>query len=101
MSDDEGHTETLKFLVVGDSAVGKSALLMRYTDDIFSETYISTLGIDFKTRTVEVGGEKVKLQIWDSAGQERFRTITKSFFRNASGIVLAYSVTDQASFRSI
>lgn len=92
--------KTFKFLIVGDSSVGKSALLMRFTDNAFSETYISTLGIDFKTKIVDICNEKVKLQIWDSAGQERFRTITKSFFRNAAGIVLAYSVTDMASFKS-
>lgn len=80
--------------------MGKSALLMRFTDDMFSETYISTLGIDFKSRVVDINNERVRLQVWDSAGQERFRTITKSFYRNASGILLVYSVIERDSFSS-
>merc|ERR1712150_68665 len=65
-----------KFLLIGDSGVGKSCLLLRFADDTYSENYISTIGVDFKIRTLEQEGKTVKLHIWDTAGQERFRTIT-------------------------
>ena len=65
-----------KILVVGDSGVGKSCIMVRFTDDAFNESFISTIGIDFKVRTIEVNGVTIKLQIWDTAGQERFQTRT-------------------------
>merc|ERR1711896_11775 len=90
-----------KLLLIGDSGVGKSCLLLRFADDTYTETYISTIGVDFKIRTVEMEGKVIKLQIWDTAGQERFRTITTSYFRGAQGILLVYDVTDRGSFNSI
>ena len=88
----------IKLLIIGDSGVGKSCLLYRFTDDAYSDSYISTIGVDFKIRTVEVDGKIAKLQIWDTAGQERFRTITTSYYRGAHGIILCYSTTDRTSF---
>ncbi|KAL8160755.1 hypothetical protein V2J09_002292 [Rumex salicifolius] len=76
-----------KLLLIGDSAVGKSCLLLRFADDSYVDSYISTIGVDFKIRTVEQDGKTVKLQIWDTAGQERFRTITSSYYRGAHGII--------------
>jgi len=90
-----------KLLVIGDSGVGKSCLLLRFADDVYSETYISTIGVDFKIRTMEIGGKTVKLQIWDTAGQEKFRTITSTYYRGAHGIAIVYDVTDQASFNHL
>lgn len=80
-----------KLVLIGDSGVGKSCLLLRFADDSFTESYISTIGVDFRFRTVKVGEKYVKLQIWDTAGQERFRTITSAYYRGADGkfIVLA------------
>eukprot|EP00271_Cylindrocystis_brebissonii_P008807 TRINITY_DN23303_c0_g1_i1.p1 TRINITY_DN23303_c0_g1~~TRINITY_DN23303_c0_g1_i1.p1 ORF type:complete len:214 (-),score=27.42 TRINITY_DN23303_c0_g1_i1:71-712(-) len=91
----------LKLLLIGDSSVGKSSLLLRFAEDSFSTTFISTIGVDFKTRTVELDGEQTKLSIWDTAGQERFRTITAAYYRGANGIVLVYDVTSESSFNSI
>jgi len=88
-------------LVVGDSGVGKSCLLLRFTDNSYTENFIATIGVDFKIKTVDVDGKKVKLQIWDTAGQERFRSITASYFRGAKGIVLVYDVTNQDSFDNV
>ena len=75
----------IKLLMIGDSGVGKTCLLLRYANDSFSPTFITTIGIDFKIKTIELGGKVIKLQIWDTAGQERFRTITTSYFRGAQG----------------
>ncbi|CAI5976137.1 unnamed protein product [Closterium sp. NIES-65] len=90
-----------KLLLIGDSGVGKSCLLLRFADDSYLESYISTIGVDFKIRTVELDGKTIKLQIWDTAGQERFRTITSSYYRGAHGIIVVYDVTDQESFNNV
>lgn len=91
----------IKLLMIGDSGVGKTCLLLRYANSSFSPTFITTIGIDFKIKNIELGGKRIKLQIWDTAGQERFRTITTSYFRGAQGILLVYDVTDRSSFNSI
>jgi len=90
-----------KLLLIGDSGVGKTCLLFRFSDDAFNTTFISTIGIDFKIKTVELGGKKIKLQIWDTAGQERFHTITTSYYRGAMGIMLVYDVTSAKTFDNI
>ncbi|KAG2283198.1 hypothetical protein Bca52824_054418 [Brassica carinata] len=90
-----------KLLLIGDSGVGKSCLLLRFADDSYLDSYISTIGVDFKIRTVEQDGKTIKLQIWDTAGQERFRTITSSYYRGAHGIIVTYDVTDQESFNNV
>ncbi|SCU90980.1 LANO_0D10418g1_1 [Lachancea nothofagi CBS 11611] len=90
-----------KLLLIGDSGVGKSCLLLRFSDDTYTNDYISTIGVDFKIKTVELDGKTVKLQIWDTAGQERFRTITSSYYRGAHGIIIVYDVTDHDSFNDV
>lgn len=90
-----------KLLLIGNSGVGKSCLLLRFSDDTYSNDYISTIGVDFKIKTVELDGKTVKLQIWDTAGQERFRTITSSYYRGSHGIIIVYDVTDQESFNGV
>lgn len=88
-------------VLIGDTGVGKSCLLLRFADDTFTENYISTIGVDFRFRTVKIDKKTIKLQIWDTAGQERFRTITSAYYRGADGIIMVYDVTSEESFRHI
>jgi len=90
-----------KILVIGDSSVGKSSLLLRFSDNTFSSNFLATIGVDFKLKAINVGDLSVKLQIWDTAGQERFRNITRSYYRGAHGIMLVYDVTNEQSFKNI
>uniref|UniRef100_A0A2K5R775 small monomeric GTPase n=1 Tax=Cebus imitator TaxID=2715852 RepID=A0A2K5R775_CEBIM len=90
-----------KLLLIGDSGVGKTCVLFRFSEDAFNSTFISTIGIDFKIRTIELDGKRIKLQIWDTAGQERFRTITTAYYRGAMGIMLVYDITNEKSFDNI
>eukprot|EP00941_MAST-03F_sp_MAST-3F-sp1_P003290 g3290.t1 len=92
------YDHLFKLVLIGDSSVGKSCLLLRFADNSFTESYISTIGVDFRFRTVKIGGKTVKLQIWDTAGQERFRTITSAYYRGADGIIMVYDVTRRDSF---
>jgi len=87
-----------KLVLIGDSGVGKSCLLLRFADDNFTDSYISTIGVDFRFRTITIDKKTVKLQIWDTAGQERFRTITSAYYRGADGIIMVYDVTSSESF---
>jgi len=87
-----------KIVLIGDSGVGKTSLLQRFAEQYFSDTHITTIGVDFKLRTIQVGDKRVKLQVWDTAGQEKFRVITKTYYRNAAGIIIAYDVTNGESF---
>jgi Ras-related protein Rab-1A len=90
-----------KILVIGDSACGKTSTILRYTDDLFSPTFITTIGIDFKIKYIYHKNKKIKLIIWDTAGQERFRTITTSYFRGANALIVLYSVDNRSSFENI
>jgi Ras-related protein Rab-35 len=95
------YDHLFKLLIIGDSGVGKSSLLLRFADNLFAGTYITTIGVDFKIRTIDVNGEKVKLQIWDTAGQERFRTITSTYYRGTHGVIVVYDVTSGESFVNV
>ena len=90
-----------KLVLIGDSGVGKSCLLLRFADDTYTESHISTIGVDFKIRTIQLDGKTIKLQIWDTAGQERFRTITSSYYRGAHGIIVVYDTTDSDTFEHV
>ena len=90
-----------KLLIIGDSGAGKSAILKRFTDHVFNDSFISTIGVDFSIRTINLDGKTIKLQIWDTAGQERFRTITASYYRGAHGIMIVFDLTNKDSFNNI
>eukprot|EP00416_Gambierdiscus_australes_P031977 CAMPEP_0171091462 /NCGR_PEP_ID=MMETSP0766_2-20121228/33498_1 /TAXON_ID=439317 /ORGANISM="Gambierdiscus australes, Strain CAWD 149" /LENGTH=243 /DNA_ID=CAMNT_0011549569 /DNA_START=60 /DNA_END=792 /DNA_ORIENTATION=+ len=90
-----------KLVLIGDSGAGKSCLLLRFADDTFTDSYITTIGVDFRFKTIPVDKKTIKLQIWDTAGQERFRTITSAYYRGADGIILVYDICDRDSFSNI
>uniref|UniRef100_A0A8C6P8D7 small monomeric GTPase n=1 Tax=Nothobranchius furzeri TaxID=105023 RepID=A0A8C6P8D7_NOTFU len=92
---------TLKILIIGESGVGKSSLLLRFTDDTFDPEQSATIGVDFKVKTISVDGNKAKLAIWDTAGQERFRTLTPSYYRGAQGVILVYDVARRETFTKL
>jgi len=95
---DDDVLTTLKILIVGESGVGKSSLLLRFTDDFFDPDIGATIGVDFKVKTLTIDGNKAKLAIWDTAGQERFRTLTPSYYRGAQGVILVYDTTSRETF---
>ncbi|XP_065053347.1 ras-related protein Rab-18-B-like isoform X2 [Rhopilema esculentum] len=98
---DDDVLTTLKILIIGESAVGKSSLLIRFADDTFDPDIGPTIGVDFKVKTISIEGNKAKLAIWDTAGQERFRTLTPSYYRGAQGIILVYDVTSKDTFNKL
>ena len=91
----------LKILLLGDMTVGKTTLLLKYVDNFIPDTYISTMGVDYKMKKIEYKNIEVTLQIWDTAGQERYRALTKSYLKGSDGILFLYDITKKESFDSI
>jgi Ras-related protein Rab-1A len=88
-------------LLIGSSGVGKSSILSRYTMDIFNNYFITTIGVDFKFKNIQINNNDIKLQIWDTASQERFRCITKNYYKNSDIIIVCYDVTSSSSFAEL
>ena len=102
--DDETYDHLYKLIMVGDKGVGKTSLLERFAKDedfVFSEEVPTTVGVDFRSKIIELDGETTKLQIWDTAGDERFRSITNAYFRGARGVLIVYDVTNRDSFNNV
>jgi Ras-related protein Rab-2A len=91
----------LSFVVIGDTGVGKSCLLLQFVDRRFSAVHDLTIGVDFGSRIIDLDGERVKLQIWDTAGQESFRSIARSYYRDAAGALLVFDVTRRETFKHL
>mmetsp|Transcript_19548 Transcript_19548/g.21852 ORF Transcript_19548/g.21852 Transcript_19548/m.21852 type:complete len:203 (+) Transcript_19548:76-684(+) len=87
-----------KYIIVGDTAVGKSCLLLQFTDKRFQPVHDLTIGVEFGSRTITIDENQIKLQIWDTAGQEKFRSITRSYYRGAAGALLVYDITRRETF---
>ena len=91
-----------KILLLGDSEVGKSCFLMRYSDNVFVENYMATIGLDYKLKYIQLdSGKMIKVQLWDTAGQDRYRTIAKNYYKGSHGILLLYDITKLSSFENI
>jgi Ras-related protein Rab-1A len=98
---EENYDYIFKVLLLGNSDVGKSSLLLRFVDKTWTDSFVPTIGVDFKVKTMEIGDKTVKMQIWDTAGQERFRNVVASYFRGSNGILLIYDVTNRDSFKNL
>ena len=92
---------TLKILLIGDSYVGKTSLLLQYIDRECPENHMATIGVEFKDKIIQINKKNVKLQVWDTSGQERYRSITKNFYRNADGVMFICDVTKESTFENI
>ena len=101
MTNRQAFDYLMRLIIIGDSGVGKTCFLMRFADDNFTTSHISTIGIDFKIKAITIDGKTVKLQVWDTAGQDRFKTITQTYYKGAMGVILAYDCTDENSFNNV
>ena len=95
------YDEKCQLLIIGDSTVGKTSILGRYANDIFNINYLATIGLENFTKDEIIDGKKVRIKIWDTAGQEKFQSLTKGFFRNAQGIMVVYDVTNSETYQNI
>ena len=91
----------IKILTLGDTTVGKSSIVLRFSDDVFDDTIFSTIGIDFKTKFMKVKDSTVKVLIWDTAGQEKFQNIAKNYYKGANGVLLVYDISNRKSFERV
>ena len=91
----------LKIILLGDTSVGKTSLLLKFTDNTFSEISIATIGVEFKEKTISYNNRNIILQIWDTSGQERYRSIAQNFYRGADGILFVFDVTNKNSFDNL
>ena len=98
---DKDDEITLKIMLLGDTTVGKTSILLKYTDGYFPTTYVSTIGVEYKAKKLNMNGNIIKLQIWDTAGQERFKSITHNYFKGADGILFVYDITQKKTFDNL
>lgn len=91
----------LKYIIIGDSAVGKSNLLLRYVDNKFNENHVLTLGVEFAAKNIQIEEQIFRMQIWDTAGQENFRSITRSFYKNSACVIIVYDITSRETFTNV
>lgn len=97
----ETYDDVYKVLLLGDVAVGKSCIFLRYTENCYTENHISTIGLDFRTIPLQISSESIGLQLWDTAGQEKYFSITKNYFKNSSGIAIVYDISNRSSFDKV
>ena len=95
------YDQKIKIMVIGEELVGKTALITKYTKNIFGGAYLSTVGIDFQDKFLNINGKDIRIEIWDTAGQERFRNIAKNYFQSSNGFLLVYDITKKSSFEKL
>ena len=101
ISIEEDYDEKIKLMILGDSTVGKTAILRQYCQNEFLGKYVTTVGIDFQMKYINLNNKKIRLQIWDTAGQERYRVVTKNYFNASDGFIIVYDITNRETFKSI
>ena len=97
----ENFDYILKLLIVGDSTVGKTNFIMRFINDKFNESYMTTSGIDLKSKDIEIKNKNIRIQIWDTAGQEKYRAITRNLFLKVLGVLIIYDITNEKSYNNL
>ncbi|CAD8074635.1 unnamed protein product [Paramecium primaurelia] len=97
----QNFDQSVKILLIGDVYVGKTQLIYRYCENIFLKTYLSTIGVDIKEKSIDIEGKKILMKIWDSSGKESFEQYTLSGYKGASAIILVYSINDRKSFNNV
>ena len=95
------YDEKCQLLIIGDSTVGKTSILSRYSNGTFNASYLATVGLDNFTKDEIINNKTVRIKMWDTAGQERYKSLTKGFFRNAQGIMVVYDVTNSETFENL
>ncbi|CAJ0583487.1 unnamed protein product, partial [Mesorhabditis spiculigera] len=95
------YNHLFKIVVVGDHNCGKSCILLRFAENTFRVDHISTLGVDFKLKTIKLGRDRIRLELWDTAGMERYRTIYNSYYHSAHGVMCVYDLTNEKSFENL
>ena len=91
----------IKLLLIGDSCVGKTSLLLRFCDNFFPESHMATIGVEFKEKIITINDKNYKIHLWDTAGQERYSSLTKNFYKHAQGIIFVYDVNNRESFQNL
>ena len=97
----DSYDQKIKIMILGETLVGKTAIITRYTKKVFGENYLTTVGIDFQNKQLNINGKKINVEIWDTAGQERFRNIAKTYFQSSDGFLLVYDITSKDSFNKL
>ena len=95
------YDKICQLLIIGDTSVGKTSLITRYTNGTFKEEYLATVGLDYYSKEEIINNKTINIKIWDTAGQERFKALTQSYFRNAEGVILAFDVTNTSSYDNL
>lgn len=98
---DKSKASTFKIVIIGDSCAGKSSLLLKLTENRFIENHRVTIGVDFRSKNIEIDEKVVRLKVWDTAGQERFRSIIRTYYNGTHGIILLFDLTNEESFNNL
>lgn len=98
---DRNYDYLQKIIIIGDSGVGKSNMLLRYSEGKFDENSMITIGLNYAFKTMVIDGVKIRLQIWDTAGQDKYKTITQNYYRNSNGVIITYGIDSRDSFYSV
>ena len=90
-----------KIIVIGSTGTGKTSLLLRFAESKYNEDHIVTIGVDFKTKALKIGSKKINLQLWDTAGQEKYKAVTRSYYKNSHGALAVYDICDRSSLTAV